>query len=186
MFYLKNDRHLKLLYGIAVLIKKRTMICLSMLFHCLPKRGQLGDTHVQVIYVFRQRYVSAILLSILLLSRHSNRPITMVHPTTMVTIVMPKTIHRQTCPVCFLRSILLLIFYNSTTFWYDLICLNWQSYGWNVTIKNFRSIYNNFYGIINFRVFLIRCGRYKKVLHVKAIRFTRQASMHLTEEPKIL
>lgn len=31
-----------------------------------------------------------------------------------------------------------------------LICLNWQSYGWNVTIKNFRSIYNNFYGIKTF------------------------------------
>ena len=61
-----------------------------------------------------------------------------------------QNIHRQTCPVCFLRSILLLIFYNSTTFWYDLICLNWQSYGWNVTIKNFRSIYNNFYGIKTF------------------------------------
>ena len=26
----------------------------------------------------------------------------------------------------------------------------WQSYGWNVTIKNFRSIYNNFYGIKTF------------------------------------
>ena len=99
-------------------------------------------------YTFlRQRCVSAFLLSILLLSRHSNRPITMVHPTTMVTIVMPKTIHRQTCPVCFLCSFLLLIFYNSTTFWYDLICLNWQSYGWNVTIKNFHSFYNNFYVI---------------------------------------
>ena len=75
-------------------------------------------------------------------------------------------------------------FNNSTTFWYDLISLNRQSYGWNVTIKNFRSIYNNFYGIINFRVFLIRCGRYKKVLHVKAIRFPRQASMHLSENQK--
>ena len=66
--------------------------------------------------LFRQRCVSAFLLSILLLSHHSNRPITMVHPTTMITIVMPKAIHRQTRPVRFLRSILLLIFYNSTTF----------------------------------------------------------------------
>ena len=66
--------------------------------------------------LFRQRCVSAFLLSILLLSHHSNRPITMVHPTTMITIVMPKAIHRQTLPVRFLRSILLLIFYNSTTF----------------------------------------------------------------------
>ena len=115
-----------------------------------PSRDNLA-TRIFKSYTFlRQRCVSAFLLSILLLSRHSNRPITMVHPTTMVTIVMPKTIHRQTCPVCFLCSILLLIFYNSTTFWYDLICLNWQSYGWNVTIKNFRSIYNNFYGIKTF------------------------------------
>ena len=37
-----------------------------------------------------------------------NRPITMVHPTTMVAIVMPNAIHRQICSVCFLRSILLL------------------------------------------------------------------------------
>lgn len=149
MFYLKNDRHLKLLYGIAVLIKKRTMICLSMLFHCLPKRGQLGDTHVQVIYVFRQRYVSAILLSILLLSRHSNRPITMVHPTMMVAIVMPKHPSAD-MPGLFLAFHFVADFNDSTTFWYGLICLNWQSYGWNVTIKNFRSIYNNFYGIKTF------------------------------------
>nr|WP_287900134.1 hypothetical protein [Prevotella sp.] len=42
--------------------------------------------------LFRQRCLSAILLSILLLLRHSNRSITLVHPTTMVTIVMPKAI----------------------------------------------------------------------------------------------
>ena len=70
--------------------------------------GTIGDTHVQVIHAFPQRCLSAILLSILLLLRHSNRPITMVHSTTPVTIVMPKAIHRQTCPACSLRSILLL------------------------------------------------------------------------------
>ena len=52
MFYLKNDRHLKLLYGITVLIKKRTIICLSMFFHCLTKQGLFGDTHVQVVHAF--------------------------------------------------------------------------------------------------------------------------------------
>ena len=52
MFYLKNDRHLKLLYGITVLIKKRTIICLSMFFHCLTKQELFGDTHVQIIYAF--------------------------------------------------------------------------------------------------------------------------------------
>ena len=63
-----------------------------MFFHCLTKQGLFGDMHVQVIYAFRQRCLSAILLSILLLSRHSNRPITLVHSTTTVTIVMPKAI----------------------------------------------------------------------------------------------
>ena len=38
--------------------------------------------------LFWQRCVSAFLLSIKLLSSHSNKPITMVHPMTMVTIVM--------------------------------------------------------------------------------------------------
>ena len=52
MFYLKNDRHLKLLYGIAVLIKKRTIICLSMFFYCLTKQRQLGNVHVQVVHAF--------------------------------------------------------------------------------------------------------------------------------------
>ena len=52
--------------------------------------------------------VSAFLFSIRLLSSHSNKPITMVHPTTKVTIVMQK-IHWQRCPVCSLCSILLLI-----------------------------------------------------------------------------
>ena len=108
MFYLKNDRHLKLLYGIAVLIKKRTMICLSMLFHCLPKRGNLATRIFKSYILFCQRRVSEFLFSIQLLSHHSNRPITMVHPTTMVAIVMPNAIHRQICPVCFLRSMLLL------------------------------------------------------------------------------
>ena len=41
-----------------------------MLFHSLTKQRQHGNVHV-----------------------------TMVHPTTMVAIVMPKAIHRQTCPV---------------------------------------------------------------------------------------
>lgn len=88
--------------------QKRTIICLSMFFHCLTKQGLFGDTHVQVIYAFRQRCVSAFLFSIRLLSSHSNKPITMVHPTTKVTIVMQK-IHWQRCPVCSLCSILLLI-----------------------------------------------------------------------------
>ena len=109
MFYLKNDRHLKLLYGIAVLIKKRTIICLSMFFIVSPSRNYWATRIFKSYMLFRQRCVSAILLSIRLLSRHSNRPITMVHPTTMVAIVMPKAIHRQICPVCSLHSILLLI-----------------------------------------------------------------------------
>ena len=109
MFYLKNDRHLKLLYGITVLIKKRTIICLSMFFIVSPSRNYLATRMFKSYMLFRQRCVSAILLTILLLSRHSKRPITMVLPTTMVTIVMPKAIHRHTCPVCFMRSILLLI-----------------------------------------------------------------------------
>ena len=102
MFYLKNDRHLKLLYGITVLIKKRTIICLSMFFYCLTKQRQLGNVHVQVVHAFRQRCVSAFLLSILLLSRHSNRPITMVHPTTKVTIVMQKIHPSADMPSLFL------------------------------------------------------------------------------------
>lgn len=74
-----------------------------------PSRDYWATRIFKSYMLFRQRYVSAILLSIQLLSRHSNRPITMVHPTTMVTIVMPKAIHRQRCPVYSLRSILLLI-----------------------------------------------------------------------------
>ncbi len=109
MFYLKNDRHLILLHRITVLIKKRTIICLSMFFIVSPSRNYLATRMFKSYMLFRQRCVSAILLTILLLSRHSNRPITMVLPTTMVTIVMPKAIHRHTCPVCFMRSILLLI-----------------------------------------------------------------------------
>lgn len=110
MLYLKNDWILNLLHRIVVLIKKRTIICLSMFSIVSPSRDYWATRIFKSYMLFRQRYVSAILLSILLLSRHSNRPITMVHPTTMVKIVMPKAIHRQTCPVCFLRSILLLIF----------------------------------------------------------------------------
>ena len=91
-----------------------------MSINAFPLSPQAGDNLATRIFksyiLFRQRSVSEFLFSIQLLSHHSNRPITMVHPTTMVTIVMPKTIHRQTCPVCFLCSILLLIFYNSTTF----------------------------------------------------------------------
>ena len=79
-----------------------------MFIHCLTKRDNLATRMFKSYMLFRQRCVSAILLSILLLSRHSNRPITMVHPTTMVAIVMPNAIHRQICPVCFLRSMLLL------------------------------------------------------------------------------
>ena len=147
MFYLKNDRHLKLLYGIAVLIKKRTMICLSMLFHCLPKRGQLGACIFKSYIFFRQRCVSAILLSIQLLSSHSNRPITMVHPTTMVAIVMPNAIHRQICPVCFLRSMLLL--FLKLLIHFDTVLHVWadKDKAQNTTIKNLCSIYNNFYVI---------------------------------------
>ena len=44
----------------------------------------------------------ASLLSILLLSRHSNRPITMVHPTTKVTIVMQKIHPSADMPSLFL------------------------------------------------------------------------------------
>ena len=103
MFYLKNDRHLKLLYGIAVLIKKRTIICLSMFFYCVsPSRDSLAMCMFKSYMLFRQRCVSAFLLSILLLSRHSNRPITMVHPTTKVTIVMQKIHPSADMPSLFL------------------------------------------------------------------------------------
>ena len=61
-----------------------------MLFHCLPSGDNLATRIFKSYILFRQRCISAILLSILLLSRHSNRPITMVHPTTMVKIVMQK------------------------------------------------------------------------------------------------
>ena len=67
-----------------------------MSINVFPLSHQIGDyweTRIFKSYMlFRQRCVSAFLLSILLLSRHSNRPITMVHPTMMVTIVMPKAI----------------------------------------------------------------------------------------------
>lgn len=52
MLYLKNDWILNLLHRIVVLIRKRTIICLSMFFHCLTKQGLFGDTHVQVIHAF--------------------------------------------------------------------------------------------------------------------------------------
>ena len=73
--------------------------------HVSPSRDNLATRIFKSYMLFRQRCVSAFLLSILLLSHHSNRPITLVHPTTMVTIVMSKAIHRQTCQVCFLGSI---------------------------------------------------------------------------------
>ena len=121
MFYLKNDRHLKLLYGIAVLIKKRTIICLSSFSIVSPSRDNLATRIFKSYILFRQRCVSEFLFSILLLSHHSNRPITMVHPTTMVAIVMPNAIHRQICPVCSLRSMLFTFYVSITSL---LLCTN--------------------------------------------------------------
>ena len=45
-------RHYFLSRTEVVLIRKRTIICLSMFFHCLTKQGLLGDTHIQIIYAF--------------------------------------------------------------------------------------------------------------------------------------
>ena len=91
MFYLKNDRHLKLLYGITVLIKKTHNNMSIYVFPLSHQAGTILATHMFKSYMlFRHRCSSAFLLSILLLSRHSNRQITMVLPTTKVRIVMQK------------------------------------------------------------------------------------------------
>ena len=51
-----------------------------MFFIVSPSRNYWATRIFKSYMLFRQRCVSAILLSIRLLSRHSNRPITMVHP----------------------------------------------------------------------------------------------------------
>ena len=86
--YLINFQQLRLhvpdfIRTVVVLIKKRTIICLSMFFHCLTSRDYLATRMFKSYMLFCQRCVSAILLSILLLSRHSNRLTTMILPTTL-------------------------------------------------------------------------------------------------------
>ena len=58
-----------------------------MSINAFPLSPQAGDNLATRIFksyiLFRQRCVSAILLSIQLLSSHSNRPITMILPTTL-------------------------------------------------------------------------------------------------------
>ena len=66
-----------------------------MFFHCLTSRDYLATRMFKSYMLFCQRCVSEFQFSIQLLSHHSNRPITMVHPTTMVAIVMPNAIHRH-------------------------------------------------------------------------------------------
>ena len=70
---------------------------------------------------FRHWCSSAFLHSISFLSRHSNRPITMVHPTMTMAVMMPKAIHLQICPVCSLRSMLFTFYVSITSL---LLCTN--------------------------------------------------------------
>ena len=96
-----------------------------MSINAFPLSPQAGDNLATRIFksyiLFRQRSVSEFLFSIQLLSHHSNRPITMVHPMMTMAVMMPKAIHLQICPVCSLRSMLFTFYVSITSL---LLCTN--------------------------------------------------------------